>query len=51
MVVKKVIPTRFVRAISIKEIAFTGYHSFLVVTNSLQLFLIWKYKDRKITAL
>ncbi len=39
-----------VRAIAIKEMAFACYDSFLVVVNSLQLFLIWKYKDRKITA-
>ena len=39
-----------VRAIAIKEMAFIFYYSFLILVNSLQLFLIWKYKDRKITA-
>ena len=39
-----------VRAIAIKEMAFVCYYIFLIFTNSLQLFLIWKYKDRKITA-
>jgi uncharacterized protein with PQ loop repeat len=39
-----------VRAITIKEMAFVCYYIFLIFTNSLQLFLIWKYKDRKITA-
>jgi uncharacterized protein with PQ loop repeat len=39
-----------VRAITIKEMAFVCYYIFLICANSLQLFLIWKYKDRKITA-
>ena len=38
------------RAIAIKEMAFVCYYIFLICANSLQLFLIWKYKDRKITA-
>ena len=33
-----------VRAISIREMAFIFYYTFLLLTNSLQLFLIWKYK-------
>jgi uncharacterized protein with PQ loop repeat len=37
-----------VRAIAIKEMAFVCYYILLIFTNSLQLFLIWKYKDRKI---
>jgi uncharacterized protein with PQ loop repeat len=39
-----------VRAIAIKEMAFVCYYILLIFTNSLQLFLIWKYKDRKIAA-
>jgi MtN3 and saliva related transmembrane protein len=38
-----------VRAIAITELAFMLYSSFLILINSLQLFLIWKYKNRKIT--
>ena len=38
------------RAIAIKEPAFIFYYSLLILVNSLQLFLIWKYKDRNITA-
>jgi uncharacterized protein with PQ loop repeat len=33
-----------VRAITIREIAFISYYTFLILINSLQLFLIWKYK-------
>jgi uncharacterized protein with PQ loop repeat len=39
-----------VRAIAIKEMAFVCYYILLFFTNSLQLFLIWKYKERKTTA-
>lgn len=39
-----------VRAIAIQELAFVCYYSLLIFINSLQLFLIWKYKDRKIVA-
>jgi len=39
-----------VRAITIKELAFVCYYVFLIFINSLQLFLIWKYRDRKITS-
>ena len=39
-----------VRAIAIKELAFIFHYTFLILINSLQLFLIWKYKDRDITA-
>jgi len=38
-----------VRAIAIKEMAFIFYYTFLILLNSLQLFLIWKYKDRATT--
>ena len=38
-----------VRAIAIREPAFILYYTFLVFINSLQLFLIWKYKERKVT--
>jgi uncharacterized protein with PQ loop repeat len=38
------------RAIAIKEMAFMCYYILLLFTNSLQLFLIWKYKERKIPA-
>ena len=38
-----------VRAIAIKEPAFIFYYTFLILINSLQLFLIWRYKDRNIT--
>lgn len=34
-----------VRAIAIREMAFIFYYAFLIVINSLQLFLIWKYKE------
>jgi len=37
-----------VRAVAIREIAFMCYYSFLILTNLLQLFLIWKYKDRTV---
>ena len=37
-----------VRAIAIKEAAFIFYYTLLILINSLQLFLIWKYKDRSI---
>jgi len=37
-----------VRAIAIKELAFIFYYTFLILINSLQLFLIWKYKDQNI---
>lgn len=33
-----------VRAIAIREPAFVLYYSFLILLNSLQLVLIWKYK-------
>jgi len=33
------------RAVAIKELAFIFYYTFLILINSLQLFLIWKYKD------
>ena len=39
-----------VRAIAIKEAAFIFYYTLLILINSLQLFLIWKYKDQKIIA-
>jgi MtN3 and saliva related transmembrane protein len=35
-----------VRAIAIKELAFIFYYIFLILINSLQIFLIWKYKER-----
>jgi uncharacterized protein with PQ loop repeat len=38
------------RMIVIKEYALIFYYSLLILINSLQLFLIWKYKDRNITA-
>jgi uncharacterized protein with PQ loop repeat len=38
------------RAIAIRELAFIFYYAFLISINSLQLFLIWKYKERNITA-
>jgi uncharacterized protein with PQ loop repeat len=37
------------RMIVIKESAFIIYYSLLIIINSLQLFLIWKYKDRSTT--
>jgi len=33
-----------VRAMTIREMAFIFYYSFLILINSLQLALIWKYK-------
>ena len=33
-----------IRAIAIKEAAFICYYSFIVLSASFQLFLIWKYK-------
>ena len=39
-----------IRAIVIRELAFIFYYSFLILINSLQLFLIWKYKDRTVPA-
>ncbi len=33
-----------VRAIAIREAAFIFYYTFLILVNSLQLFLIWKYQ-------
>ena len=38
-----------VRAIAIKEMAFIFYYAFLILINSLQLFLIWKYKKQEAT--
>ena len=38
-----------VRAIAIKELAFIFYYIFLILINSLQVFLIWRYKDRGAT--
>jgi len=35
-----------VRAIAIQEPAFIFYYIFIIFINSLQLFLIWKYKTR-----
>ena len=34
-----------VRAIAIREMAFIFYYTFLILINSLQLFLIWKYRE------
>ncbi len=34
------------RAIVIREAAFIFYYTFLILINSLQIFLIWKYRDR-----
>jgi len=34
------------RAIAIREAAFIFYYTFLISINSLQIFLIWKYKER-----
>jgi uncharacterized protein with PQ loop repeat len=39
-----------VRAIAIREAAFILYYTFLILINSLQLFLIWKYKGRDVPA-
>ena len=33
-----------VRAIAIRELAFVLYYAFLILINSFQLVLIWKYK-------
>jgi uncharacterized protein with PQ loop repeat len=38
------------RMIVIKEYALIFYYSLLILINSLQLFLIWRYKDRNIIA-
>jgi uncharacterized protein with PQ loop repeat len=38
------------RVVAIRELAFIFYYAFLISINSLQLFLIWKYKERNITA-
>ena len=35
-----------VRAIAIREMAFIFYYTFLILFNSLQLVLIWKYKTQ-----
>lgn len=37
------------RMIVIKESAFIVYYSLLILINSLQLFLIWKYKNKNTT--
>jgi len=37
------------RMIVIKETAMIFYYTFLVIINSMQLFLIWKYKEQKLT--
>lgn len=34
-----------VRAIAIQELAFILYYAFLILVNSLQLFLIWRYRE------
>ena len=34
-----------VRAIAIKEVAFICYYSFIILSASFQLFLIWKYRE------
>jgi uncharacterized protein with PQ loop repeat len=39
-----------VRAFVIREMAFILYYAFLIIINSLQIFLIWKYKERNTTA-
>lgn len=33
-----------IRAVAIREIAFICYYTFLILTNLLQLFLIWRYR-------
>ena len=38
-----------VRAIAIEEMAFIFYYAFLIIVNSLQLFLIWKYREQNTT--
>ena len=35
------------RAIAIREAAFIFYYTFLIFINSTQIFLIWKYRERK----
>lgn len=35
------------RAIAIREAAFMFYYTLLIVINSLQIFLIWRYRERK----
>ncbi|MFC1823659.1 PQ-loop domain-containing transporter [Thermodesulfobacteriota bacterium] len=35
-----------VRAVAIWELAFISYYVFLILSSSLQLFLIWKYRYR-----
>jgi uncharacterized protein with PQ loop repeat len=35
------------RAIAIREAAFIFYYTFLIFINSTQIFLIWKYGERK----
>jgi uncharacterized protein with PQ loop repeat len=37
-----------VRAVAIREIAFICYYSFLFLINSLQLFLIWRYRGQTV---
>ena len=39
-----------VRALVIREMALIFYYAFLIVINSVQIFLIWKYKDRNTAA-
>jgi uncharacterized protein with PQ loop repeat len=34
------------RAVAIREAAFIFYYTFLIFINSLQIFLIWKYRER-----
>jgi uncharacterized protein with PQ loop repeat len=36
------------RASAIREAAFMFYYTLLIVINSLQIFLIWRYRERKI---
>jgi uncharacterized protein with PQ loop repeat len=38
------------RAIAIREMAFIFYYGFLTIVNSLQPFLIWKYKGKNAAA-
>jgi uncharacterized protein with PQ loop repeat len=35
-----------VRAVAIREMAFICYYSFLILSNLLQLFLIWRYSGQ-----
>ena len=37
-----------VRSIAIKEAAFICYYSFIILSASFQLFLIWKYRESDI---